>query len=1046
MVMNVFSGALSAGPIISEFMASNKTVLADDDGSYSDWLEIYNGDETPVSLQGWFLSDNAKKLTKWQIPDVTLEPKSYLIIFASSKDRRDPAKPLHTNFDLSAGGEYLGLVRPDGVTVESEFTPSFPAQSADISYGITQPKDPLEAARFGYFGLPTPGKRNGDSSALNIPASVVFSHASGTFVGKMTLEMTGADAGQLIRYVLISPSAEGAKIVAPTASDPVYTGPLSIDSSVIVAAQIFSSDSSQHGPTASAQYLQVSSTGEKSLADFSSGLPVFILDNHGAGNFIVGADNRSAWLQLFNASTATSSKSLTGGNPVLSLPVEAKIRGQSSALFPKKSFNFTLLDAGERDNAQALLGLSSAADWALVSPWFYDRSYMRNAYVYALGNSIGRWAPRTKFAELFVNTDADGLDSADYTGITLLVERIKVAANRVNITPLASSDTSGSELTGGYILKIDDPSSDSLGWTTERGIPSKAGTVLNVDSVKVDKLAPEQATYIKNYVQAMEDALFADHASAWATRRYRDYIDVPSWVDFHLLNVLTLNVDGMTRSAYFTKDRGGKLVAGPLWDFDRSLGSADGRDANPTGGWGAKDVADPWTVDWWGELARDPDFMQAWIDRWQGLRRNELANENLVGIANSLGSQIDRAAAARDAARWPENRSPSGNGVEGEINHIKDFITQRAGWIDGHFTALPIAEFNARQVVMTPRDGIRIAYTLDGSDPRSSGGQISASATWADGEVTFDFVANPNVRLRAYDPRLVDVFPGSPWSSSAYLAELPRSSRLMNLSSRGYVGAGEDMMFSGVVVRGPDSKRFLARGVGPALTNYGIDDALTQSSIKIYASDGSIVSSNDGWGKSGDAAQLPTISTSVGAFPLSTGSADAAVIVDLLPGSYSLVLSSGSGRPGVGMVELYELGATPTRAVNLSARAHVAEGNKILIGGLAITGTISKRILVRAIGPALKDYAVNQPLSDPVLTVFNSEQAVIAQNDDWQSQADPVEISEAVAAVGAFAFAQGSKDAALVLQLAPGNYTLQVAGKNGESGVGLLEAYELPEK
>lgn len=132
--------SVSAVPVITEFMASNKTVLADEDGSFSDWLEIYNPEDTTQDLAGWYLTDSAKKPTKWQFPAVTLAPRGYLVVFASGKDRRDPTKPLHTNFDLSAGGEYLGLIRPDGATIASEYAPTFPAQAADMSYGITQPK------------------------------------------------------------------------------------------------------------------------------------------------------------------------------------------------------------------------------------------------------------------------------------------------------------------------------------------------------------------------------------------------------------------------------------------------------------------------------------------------------------------------------------------------------------------------------------------------------------------------------------------------------------------------------------------------------------------------------------------------------------------------------------------------------------------------------------------------------------------------------------------------------------------------------------------
>ncbi len=1033
-----------ATPMITEFMASNKTTLADEDGNFPDWLEIYNPDEAPVSLLGWSLTDTVKKPTKWQFPDVTLAPHAYMVVFASNKDRRDPARPLHTNFDLAAGGEYLGLIKPDGVTIASEFAPTFPAQVADVSYGITQPTDPAEAPQRGYLRMPTPGAPNGGTAALNLPSQVIFSRPAGTFSGMVSLELSGAIGGQRIHYVLLSPSAAGAQIVAPKASDPVYTGPITLSVSVMVSAQIFSPDDLQHGPTTAAQYLQATTAGDGSISAFSSQLPVIMLDNHGAGDFVVGDSARPAWLHLFNPGNDAGSMLLAA--PALTSPVSAKIRGYSSANFPKKSFNFSLLDANGHDNPQTLLGLPIATDWAIVSPWNYDRAFVRNAYVYALGNRLGHWSPHSQFVEMFVNTDGGNLDNADYAGVSLLVERIKVAANRVNIASLGASDTAEPEITGGYILKIDDPSSDAFSWSTTRGFPSAPGTAINLDSTKADKLAPAQSAYIKNYVQGMEDALFSDHASGWVTRRYLDYIDQDSWIDYHLINVFVQNVDALQRSVYFTKDRGGKLVAGPLWDYDRCMGSADGRDANPAEDWGANGTPDPWNVDWWGELARDPDFMQAWIDRWQGLRRNELADINLTALADTLATQVGPAAAARDAARWSDDQSRYPGGFSGEVAHIKDWVTRRATWIDQRFVALPTAEFNGQKSIVTPPDGAQLVYTLDGSDPRASGGKLSAMAVLSSEALAVDLQANPNLRVRTYDARYADIFPSSPWSSAARLADLPKASRLVNLSSRGFVGVDEAAMLSGVVVRGPMTKRFLARGIGPALAAFGVGDALTDPILRIYSSDGAVLTSNDGWGKSADVATLPATSASVGAFPLAADSADAAVVVDLAPGSYTVALSSGVGQPGVGLVELYELDSTASRAVNLSTRAYVKPGEKVLIGGLVVSGLAAKRVLVRAIGPALTAFGVPGALADPVITVYDANQKVIGENDDWDSVPQSGDVAAAAVGAGAFALPAGSKDAAFILTLTPGNYTLKMAGKDGEGGLALLEVYELPDK
>lgn len=121
---------------ISEFLAINDRGLDDEDRDESDWIEIHNAESSEVSLEGWFLTDSGKSPPKWEFPAVTLGAGEYLVVFASGKDRRDPAGELHTNFKLSGDGEYLALVRPDGVTATSEFSPAYPIQSPDISYGL----------------------------------------------------------------------------------------------------------------------------------------------------------------------------------------------------------------------------------------------------------------------------------------------------------------------------------------------------------------------------------------------------------------------------------------------------------------------------------------------------------------------------------------------------------------------------------------------------------------------------------------------------------------------------------------------------------------------------------------------------------------------------------------------------------------------------------------------------------------------------------------------------------------------------------------------
>ncbi|MEY2877963.1 MAG: hypothetical protein RLZZ15_343 [Verrucomicrobiota bacterium] len=1024
-----------AEPTITEFMASNATILADEDGAFPDWVEIFNPDATPANLAGWFLTDDQAVKKKWAFPAVTLPAGGYLVVFASDKDRRDPAKRLHANFKLSANGGYLALIRPDGVTPAREFAPGYPAQFTDLSYGITQPAAG-ETPQLGFFRTPTPGARNGAASAQLIPGGVAFSRAPGLFAARFALTLTGAAAGQRIRYTLTAPAAAGAAAPEPTAASPLYTAPIDIASTVIVRAGIFSADDKVRSLPASAQFVLVA----PSAATFSSQLPVLVLDHHGAGAYTKDDIDHPAWAYLFapgNNPFATA--------PTLATPATMTVRGNFSSAFPKKSYSLSFLDDLGRSDPQAPLGLDRATDWALYAPWSTDRTYVRNAFVYALSNRLGRWAPRTRFVEMFYNQDADGLTAADYAGIGVLTDRLKIDNHRIDIANLSPDDNTAPDITGGYIIKFD-PVPDPAHYTfiTDRGNPSAAGTAVVIDTPAADSLTPAQRTYIRGYLQTMENALYADDAAEFRTRTYLDYIDLPSWVDHHLLEVFSGNVDGLYRSEYFTKDRGGKLVAGPVWDFDSSLGNGDPRGADPRT-WQTGGGIEVWNYAWFGKITGDPEFMQAWVDRWQSLRRDQLLTANLTALADSLAAQIGTAAAARDAARWPNNASQYPGGFLGEVAHLKDWLTARAAWIDEQFVAPPRVVEAVGVITFTPPAGAVLAYTTDGSDPRASGGDVAPGVILTATPVTLS--ATANLHVRAYNSAVPNLRSSSPWSSAvggAKSTPLSPPPRLLNLSARAVVGGGEDALIAGVAVADTASKSYLVRAIGPTLAAFGVGNTLPDPALRIVDARNVDRFRNTGWSTGADAARLPGVATEVGAFPLAPGRADSALLAPLASGNFSAVVSSPTNRSGVGLVELYATDANG-RTGNLSTRARVRTGEGVLSGGLVVQGPAYKRMLLRAVGPTLAVFGVGSTLADPVLIV-RTGQTVIATNDDWSAgnAATTTAVTAAAARVGAFALPIGSRDAALLLTLPPGAHTVEVSGKAGAEGVALLEIYDVP--
>ncbi len=164
--------ASEAAPYLSEFMASNTRTLKDETGQYTDWIEVFNPSDAPLNLRGWSLTDDAGNLTKWRFPETNLAAGGFLVVFASGADRKTPGSRLHTNFQLSAGGEYLALVRPDGTNIASEFKPTYPPQVPDLSHGVVQvPQgNSWERGPSGvYFTQPTPGAPNLGGTALPGP-------------------------------------------------------------------------------------------------------------------------------------------------------------------------------------------------------------------------------------------------------------------------------------------------------------------------------------------------------------------------------------------------------------------------------------------------------------------------------------------------------------------------------------------------------------------------------------------------------------------------------------------------------------------------------------------------------------------------------------------------------------------------------------------------------------------------------------------------------------------------------------------------------------
>lgn len=771
---------------ITEFMAGNSKTIRDNDGDYSDWIELHNASENSVNIGNWYLTDNIGNLTKWRFPvGLTLPPDGYLIVWASDKDRRDVAAPLHTNFKLSKNaGNFLGLVYSDGLTVMSAFT-NYPAQYDDISYG----RDRVESHLVGYFNDPTPGSINSTAGA-GLTAPVQFSRTSGTFQTPFQLTLSSPDPQTVIRYFLVTNATSAALTNVPNSSSPVYTQPIQISSSVQVRARAFSTQPNVFPSEPRSETFVHISAG---AAGFTSDLPIILLHNF-SGNTPPSSIDQSAVMMVFD--TQFGRAALTNP-PAVTSRIGLNIRGSSTEGLPKKSFAVETWDEFNDDANVSILGMPAESDWVLYAPNFYDKSWIHNPLMHNLSRSIGRYSPRAEMVEVFTSfsgstVNYSGPTVGHYNGLYVLMEKIKRDSERVAIERLDPHHTNAPAITGGYLLKIDrnDPDERTFGAANQ-------SMVFVEPQMKDFNLYPGRAlqqNYIATYFNSFYSALTGPNWTNPITG-YAAWIDVDAWVDHHLLNVLSLSSDALRLSAYLYKDREQKIAMGPLWDFDRALGTSAGGDWrawNPRSWMSSNPLGDPFGGDygtdyfnpagvfanpWYSRLLKDPDFWQKWIDRYQTLRSAEFSTNAIFAIIDSLTNNLG-AVQVREILRWSDSQPRNGlvqppagwpdrsysynfpGTYAGEVAFQKKWLADRLEFIDTNFLARPTLNHTGglvsagQTVTLTPaaKANSRLLYTLNGTDPRLPGGAIAPGVFSNLGPVTITVTTNVRVFARSWNP------------------------------------------------------------------------------------------------------------------------------------------------------------------------------------------------------------------------------------------------------------------------------------------------------
>jgi hypothetical protein len=251
-----------------------------------------------------------------------------------------------------------------------------------------------------------------------------------------------------------------------------------------------------------------------------------------------------------------------------------------------------------------------------------------------------------------------------------------------------------------------------------------------------------------------------------------------------------------------------------------------------------------------------------------------------------------------------------------------------------------------------------------------------------------------------------------------------------NISTRVEVRSGQSVSIGGFIIPGSAAKSVIVRAIGPSLANSGVLGALADPTLELRDSSGTLLQANDNWKDTQEQAIRDTTLAP-------TNDLESAIVASLQPGAYTAVVSGKNSTTGIGVVEVYDLQRSPSsKLVNISTRGSVGTGQNVMIGGLILLGSDPARILFRGIGPSLLGSGVQSPLADPQLELFDAQGARIATNNNWRD-------SQQAAIQGTGAAPTDDAEAAILVDLYPGNYTGVVSGVNGGTGTALIEAYYL---
>jgi hypothetical protein len=567
----------------------------------------------------------------------------------------------HTNFKISSSSETLTLTNASGAVI-SQITAENLPQNTSIGTSIA-------SGEIVSYLETTPGTQNSSQEFIgSVQSKVVFSHESGIIDSAINLVLSGANSEEIIRYTVNGDT--------PTENSDIYTGAIQIDKNTTVKAQIFLEN---HLP--SSVFTNSYILNSSNLTFTNSNLPIVIIVTENGDEI---QDDLRVFGSMKIIERPDGNRNFVSDANILdyldySGTISIEIRGSSSQELDKKPYGFTTLsdDRIENDNVK-LLGMPKENDWILNS-FAFDDSMMRDYISYEMARKMGQYATNLKYCEVIIN--------GDYKGLYALSEKIKLDDDRVNITKLSIDENTQPNITGGYLIQTDRTDDENPQAWYNNG----AGYIH-------EKPNSEDITSLQsNYIESVFKQLDQTANNSDIINGFPAVIDVPSFIDYMLMAEITSNADTYALSTFYHKDRGGKLRAGPIWDYNLTYGN------DLLERWGFyfdRSHPDVWQFNYsntgsyfWGDLFANPIY-KCYLSK----RFNEITDTGKAFNFDYISDLIDNTVALISEAVIRENeRWNTIDDFSEEITNMKSWFKERVIWMQNN-----LGEFSDCNMVETP--------------------------------------------------------------------------------------------------------------------------------------------------------------------------------------------------------------------------------------------------------------------------------------------------------------------------------------------------------